>query len=108
MARSIRVASECIARVKHALRCHGFPSQNALAVALGLSRSTITSFFTGKPVDYVNFVEISERLGLDWQAICHPARCAIALGYSSILVIVLIGIKSESSLSSNAMKSYFK
>ncbi len=78
MARSIRVASECIARVKHALRCHGFPSQNALAVALGLSRSTITSFFTGKPVDYVNFVEISERLGLDWQAICHPARCAIA------------------------------
>ncbi|MFB2980241.1 HEAT repeat domain-containing protein [Microseira sp. BLCC-F43] len=71
MARSIRVASECIARVKHALRCHGFPSQNALAVALGLSRSTITSFFTGKPVDYVNFVEISERLGLDWQAIAY-------------------------------------
>ncbi len=67
MARSIRVASECIPLVKQALRRHGFPSQNALGIELGLSRSTITSFFTGKPVDFVNFVEISERLGLDWQ-----------------------------------------
>jgi Flp pilus assembly protein TadD len=36
---------------------------------LGLSRSTITSFFTGKPIYFVNFIEISERLGLDWQVL---------------------------------------
>jgi tetratricopeptide (TPR) repeat protein len=69
MARSIRVASECIPLVKQALRRRGFPSQNALGIELGLSRSTITSFFTGKPVYFVNFVEISERLGLDWQVL---------------------------------------
>jgi len=69
MARSIRVAPECIPIVQQALRRRGFPSQNALGVELGLSRSTITSFFTGKPVYFVNFVEISERLGLDWQVL---------------------------------------
>lgn len=69
MARSIRVASECIALVKQALRRRGFPSQNALGMELGLSRSTITSFFTGKSVYFVNFLEISERLGLDWQVL---------------------------------------
>jgi tetratricopeptide (TPR) repeat protein len=69
MARSIRVASDCIPLVKQALRRRGFPSQNALGMELGLSRSTITSFFTGKPVYFVNFVEISEKLGLDWQVL---------------------------------------
>ena len=69
MARSIRVASERIPLVKQALRRRGFPSQNALGMELGLSRSTITSFFTGKPIYFVNFVEISERLGLDWQVL---------------------------------------
>lgn len=69
MARSIRVASERIPLVKQALRRRGFPSQNALGMELGLSRSTITSFFTGKPIYFVNFIEISERLGLDWQVL---------------------------------------
>jgi HEAT repeat protein/DNA replication protein DnaC len=54
-----------------ALRRHGFPSQNALAQELGISRSTTSKFFAGKPVDYSYFVEISERLGLDWQAIAY-------------------------------------
>lgn len=67
MARSLRVAPECIPIVQQALRRRGFPSQNALAMLLGLSRSTITSFFTGKHIYFVNFVEISERLGLDWE-----------------------------------------
>ncbi|HBE36177.1 MAG TPA: hypothetical protein DD990_34025 [Cyanobacteria bacterium UBA11368] len=57
--------------MKQALRRHGFPSQNALAETLGLSRATITSFFNGRAIDYTNFVEISERLGLDWQAIAY-------------------------------------
>ncbi|HEY9600428.1 MAG TPA: NACHT domain-containing protein, partial [Allocoleopsis sp.] len=71
MSRSIRVAPECIPTVKQALRLHGFPSQNALAIELGRARATITRFFTGKPVDYINFVEISEKLGLDWHAIAY-------------------------------------
>ncbi|MGQ4648940.1 HEAT repeat domain-containing protein [Lyngbya aestuarii] len=71
MSRSVRVAPECIATIKLALRSHGFPSQNSLAIELGISRTTTTRFFTGKPVDYLNFVEISEKLGLDWQAIAY-------------------------------------
>ncbi|HAX75114.1 MAG TPA: signal transduction protein [Cyanobacteria bacterium UBA11372] len=69
--RGIRVAPACIPKIKQALRRHGFPSQNALAETLGLSRATITSFFNGRAIDYTNFVEISERLGLDWQAIAY-------------------------------------
>ena len=30
---------------------------------------TVSNYLNGKPVDYLNFVEISEKLGLDWQAI---------------------------------------
>jgi transcriptional regulator with XRE-family HTH domain len=69
MGRSLRVALEHINRVKQAPQRNGFPSQNALAAELGLGRSTVTNFFNGKPVDYLNFVEISARLQLDWQAI---------------------------------------
>jgi HEAT repeat protein len=69
--RGIRVAPACIPKIKQALRRHGFPSQRALAMMLGLSRATITSFFNGKAIDYTNFVEICERLGLDWQAIAY-------------------------------------
>ncbi len=69
--RSIRVAPEHIQRVRVALRRHAFPSQNALAVALGISRSTTNNFFRGKAIDNSYFVEISERLGLDWQAIAY-------------------------------------
>lgn len=71
MSRSIRVAPEHIQRVKVALKRHGFPSQKALALELGIPRSTTDKFFTGKPVDYSYFVEITERLGLDWQAIAY-------------------------------------
>ncbi len=69
--RGIRVSPGCISQVQKALRRHGFPSQRALASSLGLSRTTITSFFNGKAIDYINFVEISERLGLDWSAIAY-------------------------------------
>lgn len=69
MARSLRVAKECIQQVKSALQRNRYPSQNALAGDVGLSISTVKSFLSGKPVDYLNFVEISGKLGLDWQAI---------------------------------------
>jgi predicted NACHT family NTPase len=71
MSRSLRVAPECIPRVKLALRRRGFPSQQALAFNLGISRSTVVNFFTGKAIDYGNFVDISKKLELDWQAIAY-------------------------------------
>lgn len=71
MSRSIRVAPECIPKVKLALKRHGFPSQKSLAQELGFAYATVSKFFNGKPVDYRNFVEITEKLGLDWQAISY-------------------------------------
>jgi anti-sigma regulatory factor (Ser/Thr protein kinase) len=71
MSRSVRVAPEHIQLVKWALRRNAFPSQKALAEELGISRSTTDKFFTGKAIDYQYFVEISTRLGLNWQTIAY-------------------------------------
>lgn len=69
MPRSLKVSPQHITQVKKAVQGNGFPSQKALALTLGLSRSTIKTFLNGKPVDHLNFVEIAETLGLDWQQI---------------------------------------
>lgn len=69
MARSLRVDPQFIKKVKSALQRNRFPSQKAFAIEMGLARSTVASFLNGKPVDYLNFVEICDKLGLDWQAI---------------------------------------
>jgi len=69
MGRSLRVSPGCIEQVKMAVRRNRFPNQNALAEEVGLSPSTVKSFLRGNPVDFLNFVEISEKLGLDWQTI---------------------------------------
>lgn len=71
MPRSLKVAPKYIQTVKSALQPNGYPSQQALAGDVGLSLATIKSFLNGKPVDYLNFVEISEKLGQDWQAIAY-------------------------------------
>lgn len=70
-ARAIKVAPEHVQRVRLALRRHGFPSQRAFAQELGIARATTDKFFNGKLVDFRYFVEISERLGLDWHAIAY-------------------------------------
>ena len=69
MARSLKVSPQCITQVKQAVKRNGFPSQKALAIESGFSLSTVKSFLNGRPVDYLNFVEIAEKLGLDWQDI---------------------------------------
>ncbi|NER49416.1 MAG: XRE family transcriptional regulator [Symploca sp. SIO1B1] len=69
MPRSLKIKTECIKRVKSAVQRNSFPSQKALAIELGLARSTVSNFLNGKPVDYLNFVEISDKLGQDWQEI---------------------------------------
>ncbi len=71
--RSIRIATKHIEKVHLALRQSSYPSQSALAIDVGLTRPTISSFFNGKPIDYLNFVEIAQKLGLDWQAIASKS-----------------------------------
>jgi hypothetical protein len=40
-----------------------------LAEDLRISLTTVSNFLNGKPVDYLNFIEICEKLGQDWKAI---------------------------------------
>ncbi|MBD2182579.1 helix-turn-helix domain-containing protein [Aerosakkonema funiforme] len=69
MARSLKVAPEYISKVKQAIQRNSFPSQQALADTLGIARSTVSNFLNGKPIDFSYFVEISQKLGLEWQEI---------------------------------------
>ena len=71
MARSHRLASEYIDKVKSSLGRNGYPSQQSLATDMGFSLPTVENFLSGKPVDYANFVEFSEKLGLDWREIAY-------------------------------------
>jgi hypothetical protein len=71
MPRSLKVSPEYITQVKSALQRNSYPSQKALATETGFSLSTVKNFLSGKPVDYLNFVEISKKLGQDWQAIAY-------------------------------------
>jgi|ERR671933_347013 transcriptional regulator with XRE-family HTH domain len=69
MARSLRVVPEYINKVKLARPHNGFPRQQDLAEALGLSRDTVSNFLNGKPVDYLNFLELCRILALDWREV---------------------------------------
>lgn len=69
MSRSMKVSPKYITQVKAAMKRSGYPSQQALATELGFSRPTVNNFLNGKPIDYLNFVEISEKLNLNWQEI---------------------------------------
>ncbi|MCA1993442.1 MAG: pentapeptide repeat-containing protein, partial [Coleofasciculus sp. S288] len=67
MPRSIRVRSDLVPRVKLAVKHNGFPRQKDLAEAVGLADSTVRNFLNGKPVDYATFVEICQKLNLEWR-----------------------------------------
>jgi predicted NACHT family NTPase len=64
----IRVVPEYISQVKQAQK-YRFPSQQALADEIPLALSTVHSFLNGKPVHFLNFIEICGKLGLDWKVI---------------------------------------
>jgi DNA-binding Xre family transcriptional regulator len=55
--------------VKAALQRNRFARQVDLAEALSRSRDTISKFFNGKPISYLNFLEICEKLGLNLEEI---------------------------------------
>jgi transcriptional regulator with XRE-family HTH domain len=65
MSRSIKVSQQHIEQVKLAVKRSGFPRQKDLAENLQLSLATISNFLNGRPVDYLNFYEICQKLGLE-------------------------------------------
>lgn len=69
MPRSVRVKQSYKSKVKSALLPNGYISQRHLAEDLGIAQSTVSNFVNAKPVDYLNFIEISQKLGLDWESI---------------------------------------
>lgn len=65
MPRSLKVSQEYIVIVKAAVQRQGYPRQKDLAEDLAMSRDTVRKFLNGYPVDYLNFIEICDRLGQD-------------------------------------------
>ncbi|MHC5916637.1 MAG: NACHT domain-containing protein [Nostoc sp.] len=71
-------SSEGIKRAKVALRRQSL-TQKALADEFAIaSWATVSKFFNAKPVDRSKFIEICERLDLDWQDIAAPFLTAQA------------------------------
>ena len=69
MSRSLRVHPNYIHEVKTAVKRNGYPRQQDLAEDLGISPATVSNYLNGKPVDILNFQEISEKLGLEYKKI---------------------------------------
>ncbi|HBE16328.1 MAG TPA: molecular chaperone Tir [Cyanobacteria bacterium UBA11149] len=96
MPRSLFIRTQAITLVKSCLLRNGFPSQKLLAEELGIAQSTVSNFLNGKPVDYVNFVEICRVLGQEWRDIAdfqdnfHPQEVQSKIGFHILI--------SESSL----------
>ncbi|NEO97353.1 MAG: NACHT domain-containing protein [Symploca sp. SIO2E9] len=67
MSRSLKLHTEYVKKAKLALKRNGFRSQRALAEDVGLSLATISNFLTGKSVDFATFVEICQKLALEWK-----------------------------------------
>ncbi|MEQ8536191.1 MAG: AAA-like domain-containing protein [Coleofasciculus sp. D1-CHI-01] len=90
MPRSLQVHSHSVSRVKSSLLRNGFPSQKLLAEALSISQSTVSNFLNGKPVDYINFVELCAALGQEWRDIADLETPSPALEVREIRAKVLM------------------
>ncbi|MBK1987295.1 NACHT domain-containing NTPase [Sphaerospermopsis aphanizomenoides BCCUSP55] len=66
--RSLSCSAEGIQKANKALIRFSL-TQKALAEELGVSRQPVGKFFTGKPVDRNLFVQICERLELEWEEV---------------------------------------
>jgi transcriptional regulator with XRE-family HTH domain len=69
MPRSLRVKAEYIPQVKRAVRNNLYVRQRDLAEELVIALSTVSNFLNGRPVDYLNFYEICQKLGQDLREI---------------------------------------
>ncbi|MDP8962860.1 MAG: hypothetical protein M3O33_02505, partial [Cyanobacteriota bacterium] len=67
---SRRASPEGIKRAKTALTAHQLTHQR-LAKELVISRQPVSKFFAGEGVDSKIFVQICEKLGLNWQEIAE-------------------------------------
>ncbi len=69
--RSLKASTVGIEKAKRAFKIREW-TQEYLASEVGLeTRQPIWKFFTGKPIERQNFMEICFRLGLDWQDIAE-------------------------------------
>ncbi len=66
--RSLKASLKGIEQANKALTRNAL-GKKALALELGIARSTVHNFFSGKPVDRLNFEEICKKLGLNWEKI---------------------------------------
>ncbi|HBE19827.1 MAG TPA: hypothetical protein DEG17_20420 [Cyanobacteria bacterium UBA11149] len=66
---SLKVAPPYIDKVKNALMRNGFPRQQDLAEAVEISRDTVSKFLNGKPINYLNFVVLCDKLNFNWKEI---------------------------------------
>ena len=67
MSRSLRVRADLVPQVELAVKRNGFPRKKDLAEALEMAESTVRNFRKGKPVDHAIFVEICQKLNLEWR-----------------------------------------
>ncbi len=70
MGRSLKASEGGIEQALTALTGKGWRRED-LKEQVGVSRSTVMNFFSGKPIDSSNFVNICQVLGLDWQEIAR-------------------------------------
>lgn len=69
--RSLILSASGVEAAKRGLIRHSL-TQNALAKELGITRQTVSKFFRGRPVDRQYFVNICDRLELDWEDLVIP------------------------------------
>jgi transcriptional regulator with XRE-family HTH domain len=63
----IGIYSDLVLRVKLAVKHNGFLRQQDLVEEVGLASSTVRNFLNGKRVNYATFVELCQRLNLEWR-----------------------------------------
>ena len=68
MTRSLQASEDGIKQIRKAIKQGEF-TQNDLATALKISRSTITTLLQGKAIDKTNFDRLCDFLELDWRDI---------------------------------------
>ncbi|NJN87545.1 MAG: NACHT domain-containing NTPase [Leptolyngbyaceae cyanobacterium SL_7_1] len=66
--RSLQVSPTNISKAQAAFKGFGL-SQDKFATQLGMTRKTVSNFLNGKPIDRTLFVQICDKLKLDWQSV---------------------------------------
>ncbi len=84
MGRSLVASPEGIASAKKALAAQNL-TQQLLAEHLGLSRTTVYNFFNGIPIFRLNFEEICQSLGLQWEDIAEIGDKALNTVWQKLL-----------------------